>query len=72
MTPPHLRDRFEVRGVDEDRRRLFYMADARRYWDAVLTADLARHWYGHHVVVWDSVERRVLYDSGTFFAAIDP
>jgi hypothetical protein len=58
-----LRERYEVRGVDEARRTLFYLDDARRYDTACMYADMAREHLRCHVVVWDASERRVLYDS---------
>ena len=59
----HWRARYEIRGVDAERRRYFFLDDQRRYDDACLVADMARHLFRHHVVVWDNVERRTLYDS---------
>lgn len=59
------RERFEVRYVDETRRVYIYEEglDFRRYSDACLWADVAVQHRGGDWIVWDSVERRKLYDS---------
>lgn len=58
------RYRFELRNVDERERRYKYLNDLRTYSEACLYADVARHMMPDvHFVVWDNVERRILYDS---------
>lgn len=55
---------FEIRQVDEERRVYARVAHAERYFDACLTADIARiEWPSVHFVVWDSRLKVVLYDT---------
>src|SRR5207302_8605011 len=48
-----------------------YVTSARRYFEACLTADVARWTLGGDWVVWDGKQRRVLYDSRLQEEAID-
>lgn len=58
------RDRFEIREVIDERRVYRYVASARTYYDACLTADAALTALGGAWVVVDSRDgHRVLYDS---------
>ena len=58
------RYRFELRRVDEERRRYVFIHDLRTYSEAALYADVARHMMPDvHFVVWDSRLGRPLYDS---------
>lgn len=57
---------FEVRGVDQERRRFFRLVEQpiRFYFDACLTADAFRAAFPLlHVVVWCRTLQRPLYDS---------
>lgn len=55
---------FEIRGVDEDGRKYFFLeGGVRLYSDACGIADVYREERRHHVVVWWPTEQRPLYDS---------
>ncbi len=54
---------FEIRRVDQHRRRYVLLATEYRYADACLVADVACQMTGQHHVIWDVLGERVLYDS---------
>lgn len=55
--------RFEVRRVNNKRRVYSFVIAKQTYHDACLVADVLRCQSREDVVVWDSNEKRVLYDS---------
>lgn len=61
--PDPSRYRFEVRRVDLERRVLVHVDDHPAYAVACLCADSWRAATGDDFVVWDTRERRPLYDS---------
>ena len=61
--PDPSRYRFEVRHVDLERRVLVHVDDHPTYYIACLCADCWREATREDFVVWDTRERRALYDS---------
>lgn len=61
---PEPRWRYEIRLVDHARRVYVYATSHWKFFDAVLTADVG-HFDGtaNDFVVWDRIEKRVLYDT---------
>lgn len=60
--PLERRERFEVRAVDDEARVFRYRASFRLFHDACIAADSARA-SGQEFIVWDSQEKRRVYDS---------
>lgn len=57
--PPDYGGPFEVRGVDEERRRYFFIGGPyERYSDACWCADLAHEEGGYLTIVWNAGEKR--------------
>jgi len=57
------RYRFELRRVNLARRCYTFVNDIPTYYNACLTADIAVRMLGGDFVIWDNVERVILYDS---------